>query len=103
MADIKIQDIELARGKHRLQSTQSKLAYLHANRPFCEALASGIGQELLYDLMITMDHLLEKIIAEKADSAERAEYRVCRKMFNQWSTRLVNYFKIADEFKGRDT
>ena len=96
---ITISDIERSMRGHNIQSIQGKMVFLQTKQPFCEAVASGIGQELLNDLMINMDQLLEKIINENATNGELAEYRVYRKLFKQWSTRIVNYFKIADDLK----
>ena len=91
-------DIQSHRANHGVG--KNMLMFMRQQRPFCEALASGIGQELLRDVMSDMDRLLKRIINESVSPQELAEYRVLKDIFTKWSTRIIKYFECADKLKG---
>ncbi len=73
------------------------LSSLGKHQKFVDALSIDLGQELMIDLLTTTEELLDKIIDEKATSEEKAEYRVCKKIYTKWLNRLSEYKKLVDK------
>jgi len=62
---------------------------------FKEAIESDIGQELMADVLASMEEILPKIINEKATTQEKAEFRALRMIANKWQDRLAAYNREA--------
>lgn len=68
-------------------------------RTFKEAINSGIGRELLNDLMVKMELLLPKIIELSASKNELAEYRVMKSLMDKWSKKIILFEKVKKTIK----
>ena len=75
------------------------LNILGKNEQFLNAISSPLGQELLTDSVERMELLLEKIIDEKADDKDRADFRALRAIATRWAERINVYQKALVEAK----
>lgn len=94
-------DIERFAAVHGTKKASRTLALLNKGSKFNLAIASEIGQELLGELMVKSDILLLKIIENKADDDEKAEYRVVSDIFNRWAKKIGDYQKLRNKVKGK--
>ena len=72
------------------------LSILGKTQSFCNAIQTPIGQEILGEVVNRLEHLLEKIIAEKSTPEDRAEYRVLKSLSMKWAEK-INKHQIALE------
>ena len=93
---LKFDDIENHLAVHGQRGVKT-LSIISKKNEFQQAITDPIGQTLMKDLMIQMEILLNKIIDEKADDKDRAEYRVCRKLFEQWAIKIKEYRALQDK------
>lgn len=99
--EITYADIEKFLAVHGQKGAKT-LSELSKRNDFAQAITDPIGQSLMKDLMTQMEMLLEKIIIEKASSEEKAEYRVCRKLFNEWVRKIKEYRNLKNKIKQGD-
>lgn len=75
------------------------LKILAKNEQFKNALSTPLGQELLNDSIDRMESLLEKIIDEKDDDKDRADFRALRAITTRWAEKIYTYQKALAEAK----
>jgi hypothetical protein len=73
------------------KKAQRTLSILGKNEQLLNAIQTPIGQELLSDALQNIDCLLEKIIDEKADEKDRADYRALRTLTIRWTEKIHAY------------
>jgi len=97
--EITYDDIKKFEAKHGKQGVKT-LSMLGKGSPFDDAIRSNVGQVLLQDIMIEMEILLEKIIADKASEKDKADYRSYRKIFIRWTKKISDYDNLKSKVKG---
>ena len=81
------------------KKAQRTLSILGKNEQLLKAIQTPIGQELLSDALSSIDHLLEKIIDEKADDKDRADYRALRTLTTRWTEKIKTYQEALHKVK----
>ena len=74
-----------------VKRSMQMMSYLGKRAPFVQALKTPIGKELLDDIIKMMQLRLDKIIEEKANSKDLAEYRVLKELSTKWVDRINKY------------
>lgn len=82
-------------GQHGVKT----LSLLGRKDDFYTAVTDKLGQELMKDVMVEMERLLLKIIEDKADENEKADYRAYRKIFEKWSRKIKEYRDLRHKIK----
>lgn len=96
---VNINDIETFSNKHGPQRTSRLLSSLGKDRQFVDAWESPAGKEILGHLLAMIDMRLDKIIEDKADSNEKAEYRICMELLKNFRDRVNAHNKNLTTLK----
>ncbi len=88
---ILLDDIEKYGKKHGSTPTSKLLSVLGRQRQFIQAWETPVGKEILSDLILLAEEQLEKIVEEKADDKDRADYRVCKKLLTKFRDKINSY------------
>ena len=75
------------------------LSSLGKNRQFLNAVTSPVGKEIMDEVIDQMEAKLELIINEKSSEADRAEYRVLKKIALSWADKINDYMKNIQTVK----
>lgn len=67
------------------------LSILKKNNSLIEALTTDVGREILKDSVKRTDHLLLKIVEEKATEEDKAEFRVLKRTLETWAVKVNQY------------
>ncbi len=81
------------------KKAQRTLSILGKNEQLLKAIQTPIGQELLSDALQNIDFLLEKIIDEKADEKDKADYRALRTLTIRWTEKIQAYQEALHKVK----
>lgn len=83
--------VEAFQKAHGKSLTRHVFAILGKNHDFYSAVSTGIGKELLRDLMGRMDELAVKILSDGATETEKLEYSVRKQILDAWCQRIKVY------------
>ncbi len=78
------------------------LSILGKQKQFYNTIMTPIGQELLREVLFLMEEKLDLIINEKSSEADRAEYRVLKKIALSWSEKISGYLKNIETIKNAE-
>lgn len=88
--------------RNRKKGSQT-LSLLGKDVAFIQAIQSPIGHELLKDLVGRHETLLEKVGGLSASDEEKLEFKVVKRLIQEWTERITRYEKSLDEIvKGAD-
>lgn len=77
--------------RHGSAQLSKLLSVLGKQRQFVQAWETPVGREILSDLILLAEEKLEKIVEEKADEKDRADYRVCKKLLTKFRDKINSY------------
>ena len=82
--------------RNRKKGSQT-LSLLGRDIAFIQAIQSPIGHELLKDLVSRHETLLEKVGNISATDEEKLEFKVVKRLIQEWTERITRYEKNLDE------
>lgn len=74
------------------------LSVLGKDKQFLSALDTEVGQELLKDVVTSIERIVELILKEKEDEKDRAELRAYRSIINRWKGRINRFNENQEIF-----
>lgn len=89
--NIGLEDIETYGKRHGSPQVSRLLSVLGKQRQFAQAWETPVGKEILADVILLAENKLEKIVNEKADDKDRADYRVCMVLLTKFRDKINSY------------
>ena len=74
------------------------LNVLGKEKSFVTAIETSVGQELVKDIVSSMDRIVRVILDEKDDINDRAELRAYRSILHRWEGRIKSFNSKHQEF-----
>ena len=74
------------------------LSVLGKDRSFLDAIDTTVGQELVRDLISSIERIIGVILNEKDDDNDRAELRAYMSILKRWQGRIKAYNKNHNTF-----
>lgn len=99
MSELALIDIEGFVQKHGSRNCARIMSMLGKKQPFVEAMQSEVGQQILKEAVTRLEILLEKGFENTATDDEKAEYRVLKKIVENWSSQIATYNKGVKRLK----
>ena len=96
---VTLNEVENFLSIHHAKPADKLMVIISANLDFYTAISSPIGQELLKEIMDLMGSRLTKIIENTASDEERVEYKVLKKIFEDWLKRISAYLAAVNTIK----
>lgn len=80
------------------ENASQLLGVLGKDRSFLDALDTVVGQELLKDLIVSIERIMGIILNEKDDDNDRAELRAYMSILKRWQGRIKTYNRNHQTF-----
>lgn len=89
---------QLAR-KMGQERASALLSVLGKQKQFISAIETPVGQELLKDSVLSIEHKIELVLNEKDTPQDRAELKAYLSILRKWQKVISNYDKNQGVFK----
>lgn len=97
--NIEIKDIRDLKEKVGALKTKRILEIVGNEAHLVDALNTDIGREIAKDALDQLDAIQAKIINETATEADRAEFRVLRRILRNWLVKVDGYYKALSQIR----